>query len=202
MWQNTASWGIKTKKQVDKTLWNFKTWTKLVMVTFLTKMDTCHQQYRSFVTSSPSPWSWKHLGTASHTVSRCWFSPSIYTVQVHLLHVFKLSPTGMEVPSFLSPRQNAVVVWTHGLAITTTLLITHSLLHFPSIHTRTLPPPRGRNTKLYKKSLHSVEPRPYNYNLVYIILHTKNQFMYTIQASDHSSAHSSLTQPVSELPLT
>jgi len=115
MCQNTASWGIKTKEQVDITLWNFKTWTKLVMVTFLTKMETCHQQYRSFVTSSPSQWSWKHLGTASHMVSRCWSSPSIHTVQVHLFHVFKLSPTDMEVPSFLSPRQNAVVVWTHGL---------------------------------------------------------------------------------------
>ena len=69
----------------------------------------------TFLTISTSQWSWKHLSKASHMVSRCWFSPSIDTVQVHLLHVFKLSPTGMQVPSFLSPRQNAVVVKTHDI---------------------------------------------------------------------------------------
>jgi hypothetical protein len=132
--------------------------------------------------------------TASHMVSRCCFSPSIHAVQMHLLHVFKLSTTGMEVPSLLPPN-NMQLLYNHmAFAITTTLLITHSLLHFPSIHTRTFPSSQGRNTKLHKKFLHSVEQQPYNHNLAYIILHTKNhQFMYTIKVPDHSSAHSSQT---------
>jgi hypothetical protein len=78
--------------------------------------------------------------------------------------------------------------------ITITIQVTHSLLHFPSIHSRTFPPSTGRNTMLHKKVLHSVEHGPYKFNLVYITLQTKNnQFIYTIQAFDHSSAHSSLT---------
>jgi len=96
---------------------------------------------------------------------------------------------------FPFPPDKMQLLYKHmAFAITTTLLVTHSLLHFPSIHTRTFPSSRGRNTMLHKKFLHSVEQRPYNPDLAYITLHTKNhQFMYTIQASDHSSAHSSLT---------
>jgi hypothetical protein len=93
------------------------------------------------------------------------------------------------------PPDTMQLLYNHmTFSITTTLLITHSLLHFPSIHTRTFPSSRGRNTKLHKKFLHSVKQQPYNSNLVYTILHTKNhQFMYTIKVSHHSSAHSSLT---------